>query len=333
MAGCHKTTAARALADSPLLPEHTKARIRALATHIGYRRDPLFAALAARRNRPRGARGLRSLIAIVHDFETADGWRQYHTGKLYYEGMIERADALGFGLVEIAAGSENRSSGHVDRMLRARGCTCVVIPTQRRLQSRLRLKWQNYSVVTLGFAFSGPEFHRVAHHHARNAILALETVRARGFRRIGLAIRPEFDRRIQYGITEGFLLWREQQTTGGPHPIYRPQHEANYEEFAEWLRKKRPEAVLAGAIPVNWAERAGRNVPDDLGYVFPDCPSENSPYAGIDTCSRLVGAAAIDQVAAMHLHSERGVPAHSRLTLVPGRWMEGPTLKSKTVGR
>jgi LacI family transcriptional regulator len=291
---------------------------------MGYRPDPVLSALSSYRfsgSKPKR----KANIAILTDFERPAGWREYHTGKLYFEGMRERAAELGFDLEEIGGAHQLGREGRLDRVLRARNCAGIIIPSLLSVVNRIECDWDRYSVVTMGFAFADPEFHRVAHHHRRNMQIALEELERRGFRRIGFAIQPDLDGRMQHGLSAGFLFWKHRHR-GAASPFL-PKNAAgwNAEAFGTWLRKERPDVVIAPIGPA-WFESAGFRVPEDVSLVFPDCPSENSPYAGIDTRSRQVGRAAVDTVALQYQHSERGVPEIPRLTLVHGHWLDGPTL-------
>jgi LacI family transcriptional regulator len=325
-AGVHKTTVSRALRNSPLLPKSTRLRIQKAAQALGYQPDPVLSALSTYRF-SRNHRQVRATIAIVTDFPTASGWREYHTGRLYHEGMTAKAHELGFDLEEIGSANILSSQGRLDRVLRARNCTCVIIPSVYDLRAKFILDWDRYSVVTIGFAYEGPEFHRVAHHHRRNMAIALEELEQRGFQRIGFAIQPDLDRRMQNGLSAGFLRWCHSSRLGCSPFLPKTMDQWSPEGFAKWLAHEKPEAVICPIGP-EWFERAGFKVPRDVSLIFPDCPSENSPYAGIDTRSRDVGEAAIEQISLLHHHSERGIPLIPRLILVHGIWINGPTLRS-----
>jgi transcriptional regulator with XRE-family HTH domain len=75
--GYSAATVSLALRDSPHLPEATRTRVRRVAEELGYRPDPLLAAIAARRWHGHPAE-TRSTIAVISDADPSgaqmEGW-------------------------------------------------------------------------------------------------------------------------------------------------------------------------------------------------------------------------------------------------------------------
>ena len=76
-AGVHRSTVALALRDHPRIPAATRTRLRALATQLGYRQNPLVAALMRSRRSGRAVKHVT--MAFVTNYPTRDGWRPVHT--------------------------------------------------------------------------------------------------------------------------------------------------------------------------------------------------------------------------------------------------------------
>jgi hypothetical protein len=54
-----------------------------------------------------------------------------------------------------------------------------------------------------------------------------------------------------------------------------------------------------------------------------------SPIAGIEERPEEIGATALELLAAMIQRGEKGVPAVPKVTMVEGRWIDGPSVKGR----
>jgi LacI family transcriptional regulator len=99
--------------------------------------------------------------------------------------------------------------------------------------------------------------------------------------------------------------------------------------FDRWLQREKPDAI----VTCDWdsvrlhLQRLRIRTPADIGLVDLQWLSANSPRAAVDQSNQEVGAAAVDIILAQINRHERGEPAIPKTVLVPGRWVDGPTIR------
>lgn len=71
-------------------------------------------------------------------------------------------------------------------------------------------------------------------------------------------------------------------------------------------------------------EALGIRVPEQIAFANLDL-NDPTTEAGIDQNQAHVGRAAVDLLASLLIHNERGIPAHPHSTLVKGCWVDGPS--------
>ncbi len=101
------------------------------------------------------------------------------------------------------------------------------------------------------------------------------------------------------------------------------------EDFGEWVKLHRPDAIISYEGIANWLEELGYRIPSDIGFAtFMGKPEEGvRDFSGIDENPRQTGAAVVDLLVGMMQRGERGVPEVPNCLLVYPSWREGDTLR------
>jgi LacI family transcriptional regulator len=325
-AGCHFSTVSLALRNRPGLPAATCARVRRVAEEMGYRPDPLLAALAVYRRNPAGK--YRATLAWVTNFPTRAGWREEEIYREYFQGAREQAQALGFRLQEFWRREPGLTAERASRILAARGIEGLVIAPQPTPAETVTLEWERFSAVTIGYSVVAPALHMVGPNQYRCIKLAVEQLAARGYRRIGLVMRRASDQRVDHNWLAGYLVGQQGLARRDRlSPLFLPEwREA---EFAAWLARRRPDAIVSKCAEVGPAlKKLGVRVPRELGLAMLTQVKPGRGLAGVNESPLDVGAAAVDYVAGMLQRNERGVPAVPRRVLIEGRWIDGATVRA-----
>jgi len=121
------STVSLALHAHPRIPAATRNRIQSLAGKMGYRPDPAFASIAACR-----WQGRRNVKGIMLAFLADDLRSAEPELKLYHQGIVQQAGALGYG-VEAFSLQDYASVPAFWRVIRARGIRGVVIGQSRQI--------------------------------------------------------------------------------------------------------------------------------------------------------------------------------------------------------
>lgn len=331
-AGVHFTTVSMALRNHPRIPEATRARIRKLADDMGYRPDAMLSALNSYRMSTRKPRFKATLGWVVSGPHSPEK-NPVALFREYYAGAKERADRLGYGLADISLTDARLTRARVGSILEARGIRGVLVaPLPRNQVSVDLLPWEKLSSVTFGYSLRSPQLHTVtaSQYHAMRTIL--KELRALGYRRIGYATEPDFERRCDGNWRAAFLIETAEVPASRRVPVFMGEGaEGDLAACEEWHRRHRPDVIvhagMAGPVVAAMVKKAGLRVPEDIGLVAHDVPPDEDRFAGIDEKGRVTGAAAVDFLVAMINRQEVGIPVDPQQLLIHGRWVPGKTVR------
>jgi DNA-binding LacI/PurR family transcriptional regulator len=333
--GLHPSTVSKALRKELCIPAETRLLVEQKAQEMGYRPDPLLRSLQAYSSRSRISRPAATLaLVVLHS--SSEAWLEHNCGRAYHKGVLRQAAELGYQ-VDIFCPAELKQQGkNMHQVLQARGIRGVLLSPSHKVTHFRGLPWEKYATVKLGSATLEPLAHRVLHHFRFAIKTAIEELRKRGYRRFGLAYSPWDEMRVEDGWTGGFLIEQSRKLPGEEYFLYRQQFRSsqmNYwrelKLFETWLEAHRPEVILSAE---GWAwlfvkKHLPRALAQDLGYVDLTLSDGPGDVAGIDQRMDMVGAAAVDLVAAMLHHNEYGLPELPKSIVLEGRWVDGPTVR------
>jgi DNA-binding LacI/PurR family transcriptional regulator len=202
------------------------------------------------------------------------------------------------------------------------------------------LEWKGLICVALGYAFKQHPLHRATHHHFRGSFTAFENLRRLGYRRIGLMLDPNRNRRVDYGWLGGYLSAQRMLGGEGLRPLLAPE-EGPIQTVRRWLDRERPDAVIGfGPRQLSTLEQAGRSIPGELAFAALDVQQAKldavNRVAGIDQNLPAIGATAIEILAGQLYHNEHGLPRSPVLSMIEGFWVDGytaPGRRGKAEGR
>lgn len=326
--GVSASTVSRGLRGDSRISEGRRKQIRLVADRMGYRPNPMVSALMMNRN-SRSSKVEANTIALVTDYKGSEGWRKKDVCQWEYEGMLDRAKALGYKLEEFPLSQFDGDTTKLERVLRNRGIVGVVLGFSRDRIRKCSLTTDNFVVAGLSAYFRYSTVDRSNFHGLYNVRLALHEMRELGYRRIGLVV-PEFNNRLSgYLWSAGALDWQRHLPQSSRCKPFIPKVDASEKEFVKWIQDESPDALLVYKLPVKaWLARMGMQIPRDIGvaYLF-RTRRERLAAAGIDGNLQLVGAAAIDLVVAGLSTNQLGAPAIPKEVLIKGAWVSGPTLR------
>jgi LacI family transcriptional regulator len=198
------------------------------------------------------------------------------------------------------------------------------------------MDWPSFSAVSQGFTVIFPNISRVAADYSQCLRVALREARRLGYRRIGLHVLSEIDLRCQQLWTGSFLAAQLLIPEEDRVPIC-PLEKRGKAAFQAWVTACSPEVILTfTGTTLPWLEEMKLRIPDDIGLInlgrHHEEPRElRDPcnWAGVEHPMEEIGAAATDLVMAQLIANERGLPASPRSVTLPGRWINGWTVKDQ----
>ncbi|CAM3089929.1 LacI family DNA-binding transcriptional regulator [Rariglobus hedericola] len=329
VAGVSKMTVSLALRGNEKISAATRERIRALADKMGYRPNPLVQTLMANLRSSRPA-NYHSTIAWVTAFPTRDGWSKHWVHKLYHQGAVARAAALGYKIETFWALAPRMNGAALTRMLRARGIRGLVIPPVADPGTRLDIDWAHFSCATIGYSFTEPRLHRAAANLREGMTRALTECLQRGFKRIGFALPANTDARVNHSWLAGYLAWQQFIPAKDRLPVLLAPDRLE-DLLPKWLGAHRPDVIISPNFEfLKWLPSLGKRIPEDISLVtlsYPDAEDASIAHiSGINQNNVTIGEAAVDLVVSQLQHNDAGIPAHPRVMLIDGFWNEGATL-------
>jgi LacI family transcriptional regulator len=324
-----RMTVSLALRDDPSISLVTRRRVQKLARQLGYRPDPDIAGLMEKIRHRNARREHWKVIAYLTAYESRFAWTKEPTGLMYFEGAKRRAHDCGFKLEEFWVREPKMTGKRLGDIIRTRGIDGILIaPVPDADQPFQDFEWSNFSSVALGYSLHHPALHRACNHHFHSMFLLVEEIYKLGCGRVGLAFSEHADDRVRHLWRGGFLT---AQSLLAPRCEISPlfMREWNKDEFARWVRRFKPDAVVTiGARVALWLKELGLSVPRELGLANVDLRPDMIGVTGIEQNSRQIGAAAVDLLLWLMHRNERGVPTLPRITMVEGTFVRGETVRS-----
>lgn len=319
-AGVSVMTVSLALRRAPSIPAATRERVVAAAEQLGYRRNPLVAALMAEL-RGKKARGAEAhTIAYVESYPAGGPAQQTDSLRRFREGVRAGAAKHGFGVQVFRLGAAGLSEGRLEQVLEARGIRGVVFSPFPQTGSVLTQSWRHHALAAVGHSLARPALHRAVNHQAHSLRLALAELRARGYRRIGLVIRRHEDERTGRNWLSSVLLAQHDAVgTALDYPLLLVETVERKAVWA-WVKRERPEVVVTTEPGLGSLLARAR-----VGLAHLHLTADAVGCSGIDQNNERVGEAAVDLVVEQLHGNLCGVPENPKTVLIEGRWVAGAT--------
>lgn len=329
-AGVHVTTVSLALRDSPRLPEATRARIRKIATDMGYEPDAALSALNAYRTRVR-APVFQATLAYFNNYPARQGLFGVPTFREYHQGALRRAEELGYKLEEVWLHEPHLTMKGLRSRLLAKGIRGILVFPQSEPGALPEFAWDDFSAVALGYSVTAPQLHRVTNHQFRSVLLLLRELRRLGYRRIGLNVAEEYDRRMNLAPSAAYAAYDRMLPARERVPALTPRYRNDLFRLAKWMERHRLEAIICQDFSM-WDKMLslGLRVPEDIGFAYIHVGKAETLLSGVHQNDEEIGRGAVDFLVAMLHRNERGLPRVAQHLLVDGDWQ--PRATTRRVG-
>lgn len=325
-----RSTISLALRDSPLIKAATRKRVQLFAARKGYRLNPLTSSLMS--NLKRGS-VYRGELAIVSTDETDRPVRAKCFRQLLREGATLRASELGYDAQHFVVGHGGVSLARLGKILVARGIQGVLVFPVWREPDFTKLDWSRYAGVYTDYLIEQPALHTVCADIYRSMLDVLKQIKSLGYRRPGLFIGQPAEERLQYcwsGRWVGaFLGFQNTGAFGNVPPLV--EEVIDRQVFARWFKRFKPDVVIGHlSEAVDWMADCGARVPETHGFVSLNIALQERPCAGLDLQPKLLAMRGIELLTAQILRRESGLAGSPSATMIPGKWIDGPTLKRRS---
>src|SRR5690606_5050254 len=274
----------------------------------------------------------RTWFGVIAALDTAESDRPGTASKYQRElvlGAKARAEALGFSVQSFDLGRQARSLSRMDAIFRARGIDGVLVLPSWHPPDLRAFDWARYAGIYTDYMIQRPALHSLCADHHRALVEVLERVHAAGWRRPGLFVQRHADERLQYRWTSAFHGYQRGHDTGPPVPPWLFDT-FDPDAFTAWFKEHEPDVVIGPRIEaVECMTAAGARVPRTHGFIALNVLPYTGQCAGLDLQPRVMGARAVELLIGHLQRNERGIPAAPLTTMVPARWVDGPTFRRR----
>ena len=326
--GVSHVTVSLALRHHSSIPASTRGRIEAAAAQLGYRPDPVLAALNTYRIANQSTHYQANLGWIEIGPEGTPGMSE-KTDTEYYRfwcGARDRASELGYKLEVFKLPDPRTGARALSRLLdrrRIQGLLLAPLPPGVETPD---LDWNLFSTVAMGFSHR-PIFNLICSSQHRNAREAARKLRERGYKSLGLLTWEDIDWRTDFNFSAGF--WAEQTSAKlKPHILDLPEHphvKRHGTLIRRWLEKNKIDAVVTPYIPLTLPVlgKLGFRIPEDIALATFSYLPQFPEQAGIDQLPEVSGKAAVNLLAGLLHRNERGLPSPPLRVFIDGCWADG----------
>jgi DNA-binding LacI/PurR family transcriptional regulator len=326
-AGVSPATVSLALRGRGMVARATAERVRALAHEMGYRPNPLFAALAWKQFRSEATvDGTPLAIFSFPVLPDGSGPRA-----VYPRHLVPEARKLGYApkVYHLTSAS---NSATVFRELYHRTVPGIIITGSMDMETFGQgFDWDRFAVVECGRYHTTHQFHTVRPNIFQALKMAFMQLRERGYERIGFALgrhdKPIEDDHARYGAAIAFgnnCLPRRHRL-----PVYNHAF-SDEESFLKWFDKYQPEVVVGFSVKQYWAlKNHGVRVPEDVGFVglHVNVQDRAGIYSGLHQNHVGIARQSVITLDQLIRNREQGPATEALNILVSSRWHEGKTLR------
>jgi len=330
--GVSNATVSLALRNSLAIREDRRREIQAMAEEMGYRPNPVAAALSHQKQLSKRS-AIQSSLAWLNLWPKpgTKGVAKVRLFEEYRRGAEACTEKFGYRLEEFFLVSS--SASRIQEILLARGVNAIILsPCHHYHEMDLReFQWDKFSAIRTGRLPAEPPLHLVTPDQSSNTMLAFDQILAKGYKRVGF---------IHYGQCPGDRLWRfesgymivqQELPLRERLPIYRLEASdaSSREGLRKWMREQRPDAIITLHPHAREVlESLGYRCPDDIGLASVNTLDADVD-AGIDQDATEIGRCAVLQLLSMIRDNERGIPRSMREILIKGHWVDGTTLPDR----
>lgn len=321
-ARCSRSAVSLALRGDRSIPERTRRRISAVADRLGYRANPLVAALMTSRRQGKAASNASPVLAYLTSHTVDNPWRRHDAYRGMFKGAVGRGGDIGYRVEEFNVAAPGMTPSRLLDILAARTIRGIVVAPLPHHDTRIDFDFSSFAVVGLGLSVHKPVIERVANDHFQSASLVVDECIKLGYRRIGFAVCQETSVRLEHRWLAGYQFAMTQHGLDGIVPVLMPLSADELPAvIPPWVKENRPDVVILDNSYPNQV----RAVPMDIGVVSMSLDSPRDAISGVYQNYALLGRVAVEHVASKLYTNSFGLHEESHVHLVAGRWVRGKT--------
>lgn len=333
-AGVHFSTVSLALNGNPRIPVGTRERIRLLAQQLGYTRNPVMQALAARKRGNTVGTEAPTIVFLTNRLDLTEMNQATHMRE-FVRGARSRAKELGHRFRLVFCGRPNVTRTSLENALGSPANVAVIagaLVTHRRPCPH---DLKSYPVVRIDTAYAFEGTFQISNDQFRIVSDCCRHLVEKGYRSLGLCVGRIDEENTNDAFSSAYLAACDHF---GLKPIPQFYFEGS-ETCAEaaprlqpWLQRHRPEVVLNNWGTIGeFAQAVKKRVPRELAIADLCLSTPDKNVSGMVQNHALVGVKAAEAAAMLLSGRRQGNEQPVLAVRVPGYWNEGASAPTKAL--
>ena len=324
-------TVSRILRNYPNHNPETRERVLKVAEEIGYKRNPLVAALMAQ-VRGRKATPFRPSIALIRC--VSEDQPNHAFANYLRQGLIDEATFNGFD-TEVFNINAYVTFERMMKVMEARGFHCLVMEPMLHSIDGLPVNLDKFATInTTSSTTTPPAFDHVTVDQHSVMSLAILKLKSKGYNRYGFVTEGQAELLMQNRRIATYLLSQMDLRKDQKIPVhFRNGNDAkSLNQLKLWMDKYKPEVVISSRPDtLETLNLLGYQAPKDFGFICLNLHEPNESMAGINPNWYNVGAIAAKQVIQLLIENNLGPPTQPKITFLQPSWYDGDTLPQRTI--
>ncbi|MDQ8208288.1 LacI family DNA-binding transcriptional regulator [Coraliomargarita sp. SDUM461003] len=327
-AGVSKSAVSLALRNDPRIPEATRLRIQQIAEEMGYRRNPVVDSLMTQLRAGRQPT-FQANLGLINCSPVSD-LGQNHTFRRLREGVLRRAEALGYGIEEFWLQQPDMRPQRLKQIVETRGIRGLILIAALSPDTIDRGYvdfWYDFACAVIGVTHLNNRLNCASNDQYLTARRATEKVFELGYQRPMLVVPPNDDALLEDKFSAGFYsavrrLSPQNQLAVVPLDMDDPS------VALQAIRLEKPDVVITNQSEFyDILHDAGFSIPRELGLVHLDWHCALANIAGMRQNNRVVGSAGVDLVVGQLQKNEFGSQEFPKVVQIESIWVDGPSVK------
>jgi LacI family transcriptional regulator len=323
-AGVSKNTVSLALRSSPLVKGATREKIIEAARSLGYSLNPAMSKLMSEVSLHPGKRHYLRLAFLNHFHHSLDN-ETHPPLHAFFQGAHDQAIAMGYHFQEFQRPSTEQERQARDRQIWAMGFDGAVIFPFEEGHGSVDFSTLQIPKVAIGFTWNGTGVPRVACDYFGNVLRLYRIACEKGYRRIGLLMTPDMNKRTSLRVSGGFLAAQREAACSIELPIIMHDRQSPGDLLAEAAGLSCDCLLVGATFHPHLPEELLRSKSIALASYSLSPEQIKLGISGMDECCEKVGRTALHILASTIQQSQLDGLAELSVR-VPGEFREGPSL-------
>jgi len=340
--GISQSAVSKALRGHRSISTDMRKKIHATAEHMGYHLNGHVSNLMSNIRTGKKLTD-KGELGLLINAPSSEIWLEVETFRIFHAGVLQRGRELGFHIEPFFLQNPAMRISRIDQILQTRSIDGIILAPPGRDSNLPDLRWEHYAAINASVGWEENNFNQLCCNQFQNYMTAFNELLSLGYKRIGTVLGSVFIQgtRQKTRWHMGYLVCQNDIPKKNRIPVLackNPPVQAGfdetedkilYAEFRKWVLQWRPDVILTlVGYEKRWLEAMGLKIPQDIGVACLAQHADNR-FAGIDEKPEILGATAVELVAAQIARNEFGLPAYPKMTLIAGQWKDGSTVQNR----